>query len=381
MTIGEHVTKLQGGVKAWNAWRELNSDIQPDLFKANLSGANLFQANLSGANLSEANLREANLSGAHLSKADLSRAHLSRADLSEANLSEANLSGANLSEANLSEANLSGAHLSKADLSKADLSRADLSRADLSRADLRWAHLSWAHLSRANLSWADLSGADLSWANLSWANLIEAHLSRAHLGGANLTEADLTKTVWFSAFLSNRTQLNLIKFSAEHDVMRDGSNNIILSQRDQYINWSRLRAIGRFPLFGVSWSTLIVTLLTINTIDLLNETKWVKIFKYLIPIPERTWWILFSSILLVIGSTLYRLSCPQRVQEFSETEWVEKYGHPRLLYWCESLSKPIIQWPTLLFTVIGGSIAIWLVIDRLYAIVMRHADSFFALFM
>jgi uncharacterized protein YjbI with pentapeptide repeats len=46
MANDEHVAKLKEGVDAWNAWREENPNIRPNLYGANLYGANLFGANL-----------------------------------------------------------------------------------------------------------------------------------------------------------------------------------------------------------------------------------------------------------------------------------------------------------------------------------------------
>jgi Pentapeptide repeats (8 copies) len=59
MANPDHIAKLMKGAKAWNAWREENPDVQPDLLKADLSGADLSKANLSYADLSYANLSEA----------------------------------------------------------------------------------------------------------------------------------------------------------------------------------------------------------------------------------------------------------------------------------------------------------------------------------
>ena len=75
--------------------------------------------------------------------------------------------------------------------------------------------------------------------------------------------------------------------------------------------------------------------------------------------------VLISCLLLVLGSTLYRICCPSRVQHFSETAWVEEHGKPRLQYYAESLRRRFWQWPTLLFTVSGGLLALLLVGERL----------------
>ena len=146
MANDEHVALLKKGVAAWNAWRDENPDIRPDLrgadlCGADLSGANLSEADLSGANLSEANLSGANLSGANLSGADLTGANLSGANLSGANLSGANLTGRTSARRTSARrtsagrtsrgANLSGANLSGADLQAATLVETDLTGADL----------------------------------------------------------------------------------------------------------------------------------------------------------------------------------------------------------------------------------------------------------
>ena len=123
----DDVALLKQGVTAWNAWRQENPDVRPDLIGAYLTEVNLGGANLHGANLIGAYLTEVNLGGANLHGANLGGANLSEANLTEANLTEAKLREAKLSEANLSRANLSEADLSKADLSEASLVRTRLS--------------------------------------------------------------------------------------------------------------------------------------------------------------------------------------------------------------------------------------------------------------
>jgi hypothetical protein len=158
MANDEHVAILKKGVKAWNAWRDENPNISPDLSGADLHGRDLRGSNLSGADLIEANLTNADLTGANLFTADLTGANLPKAKLSGgANLFNADLTGANLPKANLSGANLNEANLTKADLSGANLFKADFSGADLSGADL-----TKADLQGATLVDTDLTGTDLT---------------------------------------------------------------------------------------------------------------------------------------------------------------------------------------------------------------------------
>jgi uncharacterized protein YjbI with pentapeptide repeats len=66
MANDEHVAMLKKGVDAWNAWRDKNPNIRPDL-----GGADLIRADLRGANLNRADLIDANLREANLNRADL----------------------------------------------------------------------------------------------------------------------------------------------------------------------------------------------------------------------------------------------------------------------------------------------------------------------
>jgi hypothetical protein len=171
MTNPDHLKMLLQEVHAWNAWREREPSITPDLRRANL-----FRADLAGANLSGAYLRRANLHGA-----DLSEGNHSEADLRQATLREANLHGANLRQAKLM-------------------------RADLAEADLAGANLAGARLSGANLRRANLSGANLSGASLAFASLVDADITHADLTGCRIYGA----SAWNLKLNSGTSQQDLI---------------------------------------------------------------------------------------------------------------------------------------------------------------------------
>jgi TIR domain-containing protein/pentapeptide repeat protein len=141
MANPEHLQILKQGVDTWNAWRERNRDIRPDLSEANLRNANLKSANLSEADLSGANLSHAALHAANLKHANLSHAGLSGAGLGDTDLRSTDLRSANLSHTNLGDANLSGADLSEADLSHASFIRTNFTRTNLTGADVSEVHL------------------------------------------------------------------------------------------------------------------------------------------------------------------------------------------------------------------------------------------------
>lgn len=106
-----HRAKLCQGAAAWNAWRERQASLVPDLEDLDLSlterqlsplhgqpvdlqGARLASANLRHAALIGANLEGAILTGADLMNARLEKANLTRADLTDAALDNADLDGA-----------------------------------------------------------------------------------------------------------------------------------------------------------------------------------------------------------------------------------------------------------------------------------------------
>lgn len=127
-TPGEIIAQ---GASAWNAWREANPGVRPDLSGVVLDGVDLSGANLEGIVLSGAQLSRANLAHAILRDTNLSGANLNQANLGESDLSAANLAGARLTEANLHGARLTGANLSRADVQGASLADADLANANI----------------------------------------------------------------------------------------------------------------------------------------------------------------------------------------------------------------------------------------------------------
>ena len=198
MANDEHVALLKKGVAAWNAWRDENPDIRPDLSKANLSGADLIGADLSRANLSGATLVGANFSSgaSYLYISANLAANLSGANLVGANLIGAILNSAILSGASLSGADLGRAHLIEVDFSAANLSGADLHAADLSRAKLFGAELSGANLEAALLLLTDFSGADLTGCRIygisAWSLTLDTKTKQQNLVITRKDEPEIT---------------------------------------------------------------------------------------------------------------------------------------------------------------------------------------------
>ena len=283
----------------------------------------------------------------------------------------ADLRGVSFPAGNLQNGHLEGANLSQAGLHRADLSHAHLEGATLTFANLQGATLNAAHLERADLTGAHLETAilDLEKASLARANLTNSVLSAAHLAGADL---------W------------AIEYGSEHRSLDDGSETIDCGLRNG-LHWGLLRSIGKLPLFGVSYVSLIFSVVVVNGTGFLNRylPAWLEWGSDLmrradlvrpgfepprlplVPTPERMRDILLASVFLVIGTTFYKLVCPSRVQTFSETEWVEAHGRARLQYFAKSWSRKWAQWPTLIFTTGGGVWGLWIVLEQLFG-ALRH---------
>lgn len=205
MANAMHLAQIQQGIAAWNAWREENPEIWPDL-----SGADLRQLDLSGVNLMRVNLRRANLMACNLSGAYLSEAMCSEASLLAANLSEAYLLEANLSRVNLTGADLHGAYLGRTNLRGAYLVGANLEGSDLRGAYLAGANLSEANLTQASLTQADLQNVNLSNARLVGVNFMGARLLKTNLQGANLCECWVYGTSAWELKLTAAQQSHLL---------------------------------------------------------------------------------------------------------------------------------------------------------------------------
>lgn len=376
---------------------------------ANLSGANLSQAVLCGATLDDVELNDAVCRSANFTKATLTKVTLKRSVAVGSVFSGCSISGSDFVEADLTGGLFTGAEIRNTDFSDAKLNQAELAparceggvefdRAELVGANLSEARFRGARLFAARLEGAKLTGIDLRGAYLAGANLKGSNLTDANLTGADLSVADTSKAVFVGADLSDAILvqcsfaeatlaaatltnanvglahglerargLDTARFGQDHRGLEDASDLLVVRARDRWLNWGRLRAIGQFPLFGVSWFSLLASVTALNGIAWLNDTRVAKdIIQYPVPLPQRMVWLILSSLLLVIGSTIYRLACPGRVQSFSEEQFVEEHRHARLLYLAECWSRRGLQWPAALLTLIGGLSGLALAAERIW---------------
>jgi hypothetical protein len=177
--------------------------------------------------------------------------------------------------------------------------------------------------------------------------LHRADLRGATLHGAHLHGADL-ETVRFTpagdsegADLGNDAQF----FETSHRPWPE-----------RWLDWERLRVVGRLPLFGVSYTVLLLIPIVFYGLALYNDKidlarAWAaqavpspdhplhRLPPLLLerlhprPLPSQSLLLLISTVLLAVGSTLYTFFCPSRVKEFSRDQWRDQLGRSLLHYW------------------------------------------------
>jgi hypothetical protein len=337
----------ESGARDWNRWRAANSKAPVDL-----SAADLQDLDLQGINLSRGpDGGYTNFKDARFDRAVLSRADFRNSSLDSTVFNGSDLNGAALDGVNASFAQFEGAQLVSASLEYATFNRSNFTKAVLVASRARFVSLTGNTLQRADLRNTDLFGATL------------------------------TSTTWFGAKLNRRTNLSRVVFELDHDEISDGSDAIEFGRLDRWLNWSRLRWVAALPLFGVSYTTLVIAFAVVNLVGFVNTGMLPSIRARIdsgefTPIPDlelpvEMGWIVVSSLLLAIGSTVYRLVCPASVQKFTEVEWVAQLRRPRLLYLRDSLDGGarwlkglVLQAVTAICVLGGGSIAIAILFTR-----------------
>jgi uncharacterized protein YjbI with pentapeptide repeats len=387
-----------------------------DLRGANLSGGRFRNLDLSGALFDGTDLSGTDLSGARLNNARLENANLQDADLSDADCTSAIFNGANLrgakvsSRTTLASANLQGATfdnkilriatapriiLVNQDLSGADLSGCDLPGINLQSANLHETDFSGAKLVEANFAnaradaaifdAADLTQASLDHANLTRATMMGTNLTRARLGGARLAGATVARADFYEAVLNHA--------SAEGIVGAYGAKNLLTTRiegqpvnyfdtairnwPERWLDWERLRIFGRLPLFGASYTGLILIPAYVYALQVYNNQieaarAWLVQTAdasngvragaaramlerlHTETVPDSFIWLFLSTLCLAAAATIYAIACPSRVKEFSRDQWCDELDRSLVHYWPEAWKGRWLRLPCAVLYALGG---------------------------
>lgn len=378
----KHLVWISSDQRALDEWRKHNPGQLLDCRGVDLSGRNLHNRDLSYVDFTGANFRGAQLGTGSLESCKLERAvfdeakligaNLTRADLSEASFLAADLSGAKLNDARFHKNRFDGARLPAAIFSEGiDLSNCSFPRAylndcvfrrvsfkgcDLSGASLRDANCTEscfddASLEEASLNHAALNGCSFKRSQLRGASLEAARLDHADLSGASLLESQVDAASFNKvAGLPSSLHLETVKILGQPPKYLE---TVIIPLVDRLVSWDRLRVVGKLPLFGVSYSALVLMPFLFYLLELFNNrvnqmrsaaasiepngasghlARALVDHLHSEPVPRLSFVLFLCTIVLAIGATIYAALCPARIKEFSKGQWQDQLGRSLILY-------------------------------------------------
>src|SRR5262249_23673294 len=149
-------------------------------------------------------------------------------------------------------------------------------------------------------------------------------------------------------------------------------DRVIREWPERWADWETIRIAGRLPLFGASYSALIVIPAYLYALEVYNgkvnaARAWVQassvpsraseaIVAHLHeePMPARWGLRLVSTILLAAASTIYALACPSRVKSFSRDQWCDEHRHSLVHYWADAWRMRSLRLACAAMYLLGG---------------------------
>ena len=258
MAVESHSGYARQGTSGISKWRSRNPEVQLDLsgetFKdisfarADLSSANLRNCTFENCNFEEANLSDADMSYAKLGGSSLARSDMRRANLTKVDAQKARFAASKMEKATLVDGDFSGCDFNQTSLDYADASRAKFVRAAFTNTKLR------------NVGFKD--------GNFDSASLVQPDFSDANIAGASFTETSVRNCRLDRVCGAPRAKhLETTRIQSDAEYFETCQRDWI----DQHVTWESLGAFGRFPLFGISYTTLIVLYLYLQFVAFSNN--------------------------------------------------------------------------------------------------------------
>jgi hypothetical protein len=259
-------------------------------------------------------------------------------------------------------------------------------RTAVTEARFQGCQLSNATFRGANLTSATLNNANLTGARLAGANFSNAYLQSANLRAANVQDTNFYEATFdgaiFEDVIGTRHVRNLRTTKIQSDVRY--FDRVLREWPERWVDWEMIRIAGRLPLFGASYSALIVIPAYLYALEVYNDQvkaarAWIEtsdvparaseaILSHLHeePIPSRWGLLLVSTILLAAASTIYALACPSRVKSFSRDQWCDEHGHSLVHYWADAWKMRPLRLACAAMYVLGGVGASYVLITKLW---------------
>lgn len=355
----EHVDIVIQGVESVNKWRAKHSKIDVlDLANTDLSGksfagikfgpVSLENAQLAGATfddcvLHEANLRNSKVQNSVFTKVQFDRAKLDDADFSHANFKDCNFAGAGIEGTGFAYAKFVRCHFS------------------------------------TKFIRADLANSQFINCNFEGGRFRECDVSQTRFHGTNLTQIRIERL------------LNVHTCKGLEDAVRaaeDGQNEGIEScevpWHARLLGWERIRAVGKLPVFGISYFAIIAIPVGMYAIARYNHfVDFVVSVQqstgglddgafgshisspYHIQTPSQMLYALVSAIALAVASTLYHFVCPDRIKEFTREQWTNQLGKQLIQYLPYSWRHQSVRWLCIGLYAVGGTLGLWVLVTKM----------------
>lgn len=323
-------------------------------------------------------------------------------DLSNANFEGKTLNNSWLAYANLENANFKGATLDKVHFGYSNLKGANFEEATLNivsfgnKHDFTGVNFKKTRFINTSLSGLVLSNLNFDDAVFSFVGMENTNFDGATFNGANFYEANMSN-VSFKGAKGLHKAKHLISTTLRSDVkyFELCERNVV----NRFIDWERLRILGKLPIFGASYLALFfiplfffilgkfneyieIVKLWASTVESTNPNFIVNFSNIVIDnlnpiaVPEQSLLLLLSTIMLSIGATLYTFFCPSRIKEFSRDQWVDQLGRSLFHYWPLAWRFPFIRVVCLLSYLLGGIGILWITVGKLIAVaifIFRYA--------
>jgi uncharacterized protein YjbI with pentapeptide repeats len=351
MAKPEHVEIVKQGKEAVENWqrlqrqgvnRALTMGLGLDLKGHDFADSDLSGFRFEGADFSEAKFPGAVLTGSHFISCNFTNASFHRA----------RAQGTPEQRTTFSECTLDGADFSNSIIIYLHLQRCQPKELKCKRGILSHAYFEQCTLISARFEETGLNESKFEVVVYHQGSLVDTGLYGAVLNGLELRETDVSGADFREARITECSWFHVEGLHAAR-----GLERAILNQDPKYLegaivpfperwcDWERLRRFGKMPLFGLSYSVLILIPTYIyflafynHQVDRLSGLKgptgeWVGQHLHKLPMPSLSLLLLGSTVLLAIASTIYTLWCPTRVTEFTKDVWCDQLQRPLLHYW------------------------------------------------
>ncbi len=309
-----------------------------------------------------------NVSGEHIENQNFDGFDFSRVNFAGCNFENCNFSKAKFSNTQTTSGSNNGSTFIKCDFSGLHLTGNQLI--------MQWTTFKECIFENNHFINTHMQNSNFFGCIWSHSKLEGAHFEKSSFLGSDFSDTkfrfcSFLDTMWQDVQIGTKTSFEYCVFSPknatrEHDVLNDKSETVAIKSPYKYWNWKLISKIGRVPALEFSWTLFGIGLFILSGLIFLNDSQFVQTINYPIQIPWQLQLFTLGAFLTSIGTFCFRAGCPDRIQNFTENEWVEGHGHPRIFYREYCVKNIGWLYATTIFLSLGLAILGWLIVQRMY---------------